>query len=72
MSRERKVGIGMGRGDGERGSRGKKAMKVVWRREMEVEGWREKQVEKGEKWGWGEGEGWRKMEAEKEKGMKVV
>ena len=43
-----------------------KVMKVVWRRKMEVEGWGEKQVEKGEKWGWGEGEGWREMEAEKE------
>ena len=42
----------MGREDGERGEKG---MKVVWRREMEVEGWREKQVEKGEKWGWGGG-----------------
>ena len=46
MSREREVGVGMGRGDGERGSRGEKAMKVVWRREMEVE--REASGEGGE------------------------
>ena len=34
---EREVGVRMGRGDGERGSKGEKAMKVVWRRKMEVE-----------------------------------
>ena len=46
MSREREVGVGMGRGDGERGNRGEKGMKVVWRREMEVE--REASGEEGE------------------------
>ena len=38
---QREVGVGKGRGDGERGSRGEKGMKVVWWREMEAEGWRE-------------------------------